>query len=761
MFAERLVLLVLLSLIPLRAVIAETPGFEVSRLFRNLDTPVGALPATTLAINAIILAAFGAAAWLGARRGGPGYRWTGAEFGAAVLLLGMVISTTRAGQKHLAFIGSLDFFGLLLYMAALRQVLTSAWHVRLMLAVVLATGAVVIAKCGYQYWIETPDAIRYFEEHREEFVGPPGRDLSPQDAGLLYDYEQRLRSGSVSGYFNHPNVLASYLIMVVISAMGVCRQRWGNRAGWTLAAPGIIAAAGAVALYLSDSKGAMITCAAAVALWLFIEAMGRAGPARRRWAVIIVLLAAAVIALLVGTTLWNNPRAAGLSMLYRTFYWRGAWEMFRHEGAWGIGADNFGRLFTRYKAVECPEDVDDPHSWVVKAAVEWGWLGLVGLAAVFIGVARRIVRVGGSVETARCNQLVQPVETTSAGGSIILWTGGIGAVVFGWWAALLAGTSGGYRVLVLHLPAVVWVLAFALCAMETGLSRAFTADRLRPIGGALWAAMTGFALHTGIDLAMFEGGAATTFFALMAAVLATAAGERSESGEIGLAYVVAPTLKVGKRQRSGGIVIGIGGLGASIMIVMFAVRPTARLGALLAEGRVDSAARTWTEYEGSKGCRSYRLAIEAYALDGTAIDELLDELSRRVSTVGQAESAMGLVAQLQARDRRSSLAFKHLATLRYQRFVLAGDVSDLHGAIEAMEETVAAYPASPTRRLMLGELYEKLAGVTGSPADRRRAAAELRKGLELDKQRVYVSAPHHLGEQSSRGIMERILNLER
>ena len=52
----------------------------------------------------------------------------------------------------------------------------------------------------------------------------------------------------------------------------------------------------------------------------------------------------------------------------------------REHGLWGVGASNFGRHFTHYKPVECPEDVQDPHSWIVRAATEWGWLGLISPA---------------------------------------------------------------------------------------------------------------------------------------------------------------------------------------------------------------------------------------------------------------------------------------------------------------------------------------------------------------------------------------------
>ncbi len=55
---ERAALLVLLAMIPLRAVLAEMHSFESPRILRDLDTPPTAQPATTFLIVAVIAAVF-------------------------------------------------------------------------------------------------------------------------------------------------------------------------------------------------------------------------------------------------------------------------------------------------------------------------------------------------------------------------------------------------------------------------------------------------------------------------------------------------------------------------------------------------------------------------------------------------------------------------------------------------------------------------------------------------------------------------------
>ncbi|MCZ6816158.1 MAG: hypothetical protein O7F76_05605, partial [Planctomycetota bacterium] len=138
---ERLVLLVFLSLIPIRAVLSETHGFESPSLLRGLeDAPPTAGPATTLVIISTIAAGTLALACSRLWRGGPRYRRTGAELGALLLVAAAVFSTVRAGQRHLALIGVLDFLGMIALMFSLRQLLTRRRYIRLALCVILATG---------------------------------------------------------------------------------------------------------------------------------------------------------------------------------------------------------------------------------------------------------------------------------------------------------------------------------------------------------------------------------------------------------------------------------------------------------------------------------------------------------------------------------------------------------------------------------------------------------------------------------------------
>lgn len=766
---DRSCLLVLLALIPLRAVIGETHTFEVPRLFRHLDAPDAAMPATTFGMFVVICAVASIAAFSRACRGGRRLCWTGIELGAGLLLLAMVVSTLRAGQKHLAIIGSLDFLGMLLYAVTLRQLLTRPWHLRLVLCVVLAAGAVVLAKCGYQKWVETPDTIRYFEEHREELIGAAAPEQTERQAGFLHDYEQRLRSGAVSGYFAHPNVLASYLILVVMTGLGLAAERWRRVRGWSVIAPLIIAGGGVVMLVYSQSKGAGFACGVAMFIWLVAHIARGWVAGSPRTAALGVWAGLILGASLLLSVLHANPEALGRSILFRTFYWRGAWSMVQQEGVLGVGAGNFGRIFTRYKDAACPEDVEDPHSWVVKAFAEWGALGLAGLVLVLAGVTWKLAsvgrvvmpgeRAGGEGEGDGADDVLRPRHEfaggDSSGGAIILWTAGLGAIVFGWWGMLISGAAGGYAALVLHLPAILWVAGFVVVSLEPRAQRRFIDEPIGPALAPLVAGMIGFVLHSGIDLAMFNGGAATSFFAILAVCVAMAEMRQADR---------APSaIRSGDRHargRGAALPAGVAFAGLCVAVLVALARPAAEVGGLLRLARTSSDAGGWDGYQTSSGFGAYRRAAEVYPLDGTALDELLEQLERRVSRIEHIEDALPLVDELRRRDPRNAAAWQHAATLNYQRFAIARDTASLERAIEAMREAVGAYPTSPTRRLTLADLYERLGEATGSGDARKAAAEELQRAMELDEARVYVSKPHRFTDETTRMIRSRIHRLQ-
>jgi hypothetical protein len=304
-----------------------------------------------------------------------------------------------------------------------------------------------------------------------------------------------------------------------------------------------------------------------------------------------------------------------------------------------------------------------------------------------------------------------------------------------------------------RVAAVPFVFGFFASSIETTESTAFADDAPGSLTAGLCAGLIGFLLHTGIDLALFNSGAATTFFAMMAVALAVRDPGRPTSQ---------PTEPFSRRAcPASSLTVAAAGLICLALFFILLVGPAARLGRRLQVARANVEPSSWAQYIGSRSYRAYAAAIDCYRLDGTAVEEQADELIRRASSMEQIDSVIELATALRRRDPANAIAHRQLATLYRERFALGGDPADLRRAVAQMREAVAAYPTSPSRRLALAGLLEEQAALTRSVEARRSAAAELQRALDLDERRVYVSKPHRFTEEMRAGLKARIKSLQR
>lgn len=780
-FIDHAVLLVLLTLIPLRAVAGETHTFETPRLLRGLAS-FGPSPATTFAIAALIVACAGwvyaSGAWRGRRM-----RTTGMEAGGLMLLVASIIAFVRAGQKHLALIGAADFLTVVLYAITLRQLLTNRWHIRLGLAVVMATAGMLVAKACYQKWVEWPATIKYYEEHRAELLGTttPANDARSPDTlpatqratalsedaseqrreGLIHDYEARLRSGAMTGYFAHPNILGSCMAMLTVCCGGIAFTRWRSGKRGAMIAPALLAFACAGGLIGSQSKGAAVACAAAA--FFLVACLGARQVSQRRLrnrlavarndstngrifrrTVIIGWVLAAVGAASLFAMLRAEPGLLGLSMRYRAMYWQGAKAMVDDVGVWGIGPDNFGRHFTRYKPVACPEEVDDPHNWLIKSFVEYGWLGAAGLLALLIGGSLKLTTTPSPFQGESRGEGSAPPHR---GQSVVLNLAVVLSLFAIAWIALTVRAPSDFTLVTLALGLAPFALFFVAGAIERADTTRFEDDDLPLLAAGLGAGLVAFLAHAFIDLALFTPGAATMCFAVAAIALAARAATNhvDEAIDDSDRRAARKLDRVQTHRRRLAIPAGA----ATIFVAA----------CLLAESYLCHQYAyflEWSRQEPGRGAYGYREAAKYYALDGTAVEELLDTLSLRIASRTDADELLLWADELERRDPFNAAIWHHRMAAYSARFALGGDPADLRQAVAMQHKSVEAYPTSPLRWLALGELLERLASQSRDPADRRAAADALQRALDLDAQRIYVSKPNRLSADSLQAIRERI-----
>jgi len=757
----------LLALIPIRTFVSESYDFATAAWFRNIAPQTTAMPGHTFFfIAAMILCATLVA--IAQRIRGVGWQSAGLLAGGALLAIAAIISTLRAGQRHLAIIGSLDFLALLLYAATLRQVLGRPWQQRLALSVILASGAAVVVKCGIQKWVELPATVRLFEEqYRAAMV------YGQEDPGRLYDFEQRLKSGAVTAYFSHANVLAGYLILTVMAGVGVTAVRLRraptiSERGWSVAAiaPAVIAISAFVALIFTQSKGGAAAAVGAILLW----GIGRVVRSQPAWSLrftpmrvaTAIWIGMASLSVGVVALLWRNPEALGRSILFRWLYWQGAIDMLRGEGAWGVGANNFGRFFTRYKPVICPEDVQDPHSWIVRALTEWGALGLVAVLVAWLGwtvsTARRWATDGScngatASQTSLKSQTLDgdPIRYRGIGAWALILTMATGVV----WTVIAWGAAPGMWEQTVLIGAACWLAFFLLVSIESRDERQFSSIPGSADAWALIAGMVAFLIHAAIDLELFWAGPATVFMAMAAVAQATSAKEPlTLAAETAAAAIYSNEDASDRRKRYG--ILGLG-VSAALVILMQFGRPALRLGARLDDARTAPRSERWQDYTTSQAHASYSLAIEATPLDATAIDELSLELTGRIETVEHCDRVMTLLAEWRRRDPHNGAVDQRASLVMTRRFQLGGRMADLDAAIEHMEAAVADSPAAPQRRVALGQLYELKA--QSDPVAGLQAAAAYETALDLDERRTLVSAPNRMKPELRHYLKDRTMQL--
>ncbi len=624
---------------------------------------------------------------------------------------------------------------MILYAITLRQYLTSPWKIRLALVVIVATAGVVITKCGWQHFVEQPDTIEYWEKNKAELLGPGANATTGKAAGMQHDYEKRMLSRLITGYYPHANVLGSHLILFIMagaSLMGdrLSRIRKKTATSIGLIFPVLIIVGCALALWGTGSKGAAACAALAFVIWMIGTRLSRLVAAAPRLTALTLWSSGIVAAIAIVMLLQHNEAALGKSIQFRSMYWRGAVALIADGHALGVGPNNFGRHFLRYKPVECPEEVESPHSWIVQFAAEWGIPGLIAFLLVLGGLTWRLCR-NHNAHGER--------QERAPPGSILWWSFALSGSVFAYWLFQHADEPSDVIFLSLFLCAAPWFGGVILAGFDTEGEKVYSDD---PIVGAMPAVMAGlicFLLHTSIDLALFEGGPATTFFAMIAIALAIHAAPAIVADE----SMIAPPEAAKPRK---GLAVAIAGVSLILAIVAIRYLVVAPFNCWnsLQLGRTYAEPAPWQPYLSIGGGRHYADAIDAYSLDGTAASELAEQLIPRIRTPENADEALRILDEFERRDPYNGLHHNIRGTIAQQKFHMTQDVRFLQDAATEYLKYVDEYPTSPLRRIYAATVLIRLARDFDDADARTEAVRQIETALALDEQRIHVSKPNRL-----------------
>ncbi len=735
---EQAALLIVLSVVCARGTIQEQPDYEqlhvVSRLQGTAGQVGGCGPAVSLVLDGLILAAVAMCTVAAAIRG----RWRDGIGGVGLTLILMVVATAlslpAASNLRLALNGSIGRIAAVLVLLTVAQTVRRWWQVRLVLAGVAATGVTFAVFCIAQVY-EQADTRQWLREHKDEAIRS-GR-ISPDDP-MIRLLEARAATGEVSGFFAHSNIAASYLMTCGLGAvaLGVARLRAARRTFRVLFGLVALAAGGlmAVGLVLTQGRGPIVAGAVCAVGWAVAAMVWWRWEQPRAWVVRhwrALLTAGWMAVLLLGVaTVAVGLRHGGLpgaSLTFRWHYWTGAAYVVAGHPLTGVGAGNFDRHYVRYKPVEVPEEVKNPHNYLVTMATEWGIMGLA--AAIVLWVA---------VSIALCRPTPRPLRSddgsddddgpSSGGGLVALWSVLLVTAVL---AARTVGTPPQLWLIWALVPGVIWVMAFLALGLDSDQPRRFEDDPLKVTGG-LVAALLAVALHNMISFSIVYPGSACTFFALAGLALAVRRMTLARPSAEAPAEPAGSRDTDARRRQPRTMFLATGVVAASVMYWPVMVTPVTAATRWLTRARATPIAAETLEF--------YHQAVQADPLDPVAPEELARWATRSSQQGVSPGQQLGEVAVVNARtaverDPEDNRHYRTLASACAARYAERGDPNDADRAAEAAARAVELYPKLPRLRVDYGEVLVLQATVRRDPALLERGVAQMRLALRLDDAR--------------------------
>lgn len=522
--------MVILLTLALRMTITETVRTAFSDRVAALTDPTAVQtpqpgPAHTVAFTVIVLLA--TAAVLATHKLCKQDKFFLMGFGTIAALL--LASTFSAQNKFTALAGSCD---VIMSLAAAMALLILGRDMRikqLFIAAIMAITTVWIAKGFYQYYIEVPETVKFIEDNWDQILKQRGWQEEDSQAKLFL---ARVHSREITGYITFSNVVAAGMIPMILLALALTWQFFASsktKSAHTqpestspglqknavsneipllpviAVLAGLLTAAGACLLVLSDSKGGI----GAFAICLPLVTAGMIFPKQVAIHRKKLLIAAGILTLIgtvtvVGYGLKNNGLPS-LSLLYRWHYWQGAAQMVERAPLLGVGLNNFGDYYTQVKPPQSPEDVKDPHGFFVRFASECGIPVMMIVAVLIFWLIARSLRPRQLPES--------PIWSKPA-------LFGIALLIFVWWFARLFIAEVpdlAFNVIMAVLNAALAASVVALTL--TGLGQ-IASHRISILLNVLVVGACGMLLYDQINMGLVTGPVAMFFWCILAVAAA-------------------------------------------------------------------------------------------------------------------------------------------------------------------------------------------------------------------------------------------------
>lgn len=287
-----------------------------------------------------------------------------------------------------------EWVGIGLAFLLARRIIQPGENARAVIATLLGLAVGLSLVAIEQRFISVPQDIRAFESARDdparlfEFTGqwlPPG-------SSELTQFENRIKSQQPTASFALTNSLAGFLVpwSLMLTALlfgSSCRR---NPSRWRFVAAGALWLAMFAAIYFTGSRTAILAVACGLAALAFFKLS--------RPRVQLTAIATTITILVVAALVWQSGygreafRGAGRSLAFRADYWRATLAMIADRPLLGWGPGQFQDSYTKYKLPTAPEEIQDPHNWLLEVTATAGIPAGILLVMFLCVVGWRIAR---------------------------------------------------------------------------------------------------------------------------------------------------------------------------------------------------------------------------------------------------------------------------------------------------------------------------------------------------------------------------------
>jgi O-antigen ligase/tetratricopeptide (TPR) repeat protein len=706
------------------------PQLTASASFDGVPGIPGPLVVVGLGLGFWLMPVLLVISWVAEGRARLAHPW----FALPVVLFvaGAAVSTAFAADKSSALVRAAEMTGLWAGAWALVESLRSDGERRFLLAVLVAAAAGAAAVGIYQAAYGLPEAWQYFQEHRQEVLGQQG--IVPGSFAEKA-FIGRFTGGAQAG-LGHPNVLAALLVLGLLAAAGLAREKGSearSRGARRLAVVPLVAAALCVAgIVVAQSRGG--EAAAVVGLW-WLGAAWWVRRRRLRMALYLLPLVAGAAGLGLAAGLGGQAVGEALkSLRFRFDYWQATADVLRQHWLAGVGLENFGLYYTQFKLPRAVEEIRDPHNLVLSM---WSSLGLAGLAALaalaVVAVRAWLRKPQVEIEPAaarppKCGGAAGYPPPDAAGHSAP------GESLLGLFvpAAAVAGPAVvGFTMSLVWWPVAVFIaggvmVVMGLASTEDPARLASSGRPLRSLGTAAVAALAALALMEQIGTAILEPPTAWAALAVLGVSLGAGRARRSP-GEGGrgrsdsAAQAVAAGHRLGPWAKFGLMLLA---MAAGFAYVKFLLAPVAHEDALFGEAPLaadvfdqDTILRT--------AAQDNPLAWEPALFRGR-VWQARAAAQRGPERTVDLERAMEAYQDALARQPRLRQAYLALAACRMSMpSAVEHDPASVQAALGYVEAAAGLYPTDIQTQAEKALLLDWL-------GDDARALSAYRRLLELD-----------------------------